>query len=145
MEQIINISVLSLCTVVISLLIYRVIKVQVNLKHCVGLFLQSQMDNHMIRMEMEKLVEQNASAELSQSDGFLKFLSTSRDWAFAYIEQVQDALSEFDHTINEITEWNRTYGTALGDNLFSKKIEEISLAYERLQSLLPKDNETPNN
>jgi hypothetical protein len=103
------------------------------------------MDNHMIRMEMEKLVEQNASAELSQSDGFLKFLSTSRDWAFAYIEQVQDALSEFDHTINEITEWNRTYGTALGDNLFSKKIEEISLAYERLQSLLPKDNETPNN
>lgn len=129
----------------IIFLTYKNIKYRSNFNQLATFYMQTLSDNQMLNQGLEELKQKMENDKLLQSDGFVKFLSTSREWAFNYIEQVQGALEEFDHTVNQITEWNRTYGTALSDNLFSNKIEEISLAYERLQSLLPKDNETPNN
>lgn len=111
----------------------------------IGFYMQSEIDNHFLKTELEKINKENSIRELSESEGFVKFLSNSREWAFAYIEQVQSALKEFDETITPITNWIETYGSVIEDSIFRDKIIEISAAYERLQSLLPKDNETPNN
>lgn len=145
METIISLSIFAGCLFVISFLIYRVIKLNTKLNELIGIYMQSEVDNYFLRNELEKLLAENSTRELSESEGFVKFLSNSRDWAFKYIEQVQDALKEFDETITPITNWTETYGSAIGDGLFRDKILEISAAYERLQNLLPKDNETPNN
>ena len=82
---------------------------------------------------------------LENSDGFVKFLSDSRDAAFNYIENVQDVLSKFDKHMTKIIKWNETYGSTLGSNPHSDKIKEISMAYKQLKDLLPENTEIPNN
>jgi predicted membrane protein len=47
----------------------------------------------------KKLAEQLVNKEtkrVEQTDGFLKFVSESRDWAFQYIESVQDSIKSLD-------------------------------------------------
>ena len=37
-------------------------------------------------------IQRRDNAAIEQTDGFVKFLSTSRDWAFSYIENVQQSI-----------------------------------------------------
>jgi len=78
-------------------------------------------------MLLEKL-EQLSGKEnpIEQTEGFLKFISESRDWAFKYIEDVQEAIIEFNSAID------------------SKDDERIENALNNLKSFLP-DNEEENN
>lgn len=57
----------------------------------------------------------------SESEGFIKFLSESRQWAFDYIEDVQKVISELDISLAEANE------------------EKIIEAYERLRIFLPQE------
>ena len=91
---------------------------------------------------LEKQVEQ---LNLKESDGFVKFLSQSRDWAFEYIEDVQKALVEFDNEVANKFEWAKTYGMVVNGGTHSKVLNEISVAYDKLKSILPENTETPNN
>lgn len=145
METIINLILFSACILLISFLIFRILKLKNQVRMALGFYMQSEIDNHFLKTELDTLNKENSLRELSESEGFVRFLSNSREWAFAYIEQVQSALKEFDETITPITDWTETYGSAIQDNVFRDRLLEISLAYKKLQSLLPKDNETPNN
>jgi hypothetical protein len=99
---------------------------------------------NILETEFSKTIQEIENMKLEKSDDFVKFLSDSRDWAFTYIEDVQEKISEFDKHIQEIAEWNRTYGSVVGDTPHNSKIEEINLAYDKIRSLLP-ENKTPNN
>lgn len=55
----------------------------------------------------------------SETEGFIRFLSESREWAFTYIEDVQSALED------------------LRNALDTKNDEEINLAYQKLITFLP--------
>lgn len=99
---------------------------------------------NILETEFSKTIQEVENMKLEKSDDFIKFLSDSRDWAFTYIEDVQAKISEFDKQIQEIAEWNRTYGSVVGDTPHNSKIEEINLAYDKIRSLLP-ENKTPNN
>ena len=90
----------------------------------------------MLGQKIEELQKELSSKELSETDGFIKFISQSRDWAFEYIEEVQKALSEFDEEVSP------KFKSAKDSN---KLLKEISLAYDKLKTVLPKDNQTPNN
>ncbi len=106
--------------------------------------LQASVNANIIRSEYTRALQEIENMKLEKSDDFVKFLSDSRDMAFTYIEDVQEKISEFDKQIQEIAEWNRTYGSVVGDTPHSSKIEEINLAYDKIRSLLP-ENKTPNN
>ena len=99
---------------------------------------------NILETEFSKTIQEIENMKLEKSDDFVKFLSDSRDWAFTYIEDAQAKISEFDKQVQEIAEWNRTYGSVVGDTPHSSKIEEINLAYDKIRSLLP-ENKTPNN
>lgn len=131
--------------VIVIFLSYKNIQLRSRYSLLGNMHMQALADNYLVTQALEKMKQEMDNEKLKESDGFVKFLSTSRDWAFNYIEQVQDALKEFDETITPITIWNETYGTAIEHDIFRQKIIEISSAYERLQSLLPKNEETPNN
>ena len=50
-------------------------------------------DNNMLLLdEIAKSQDREASLKLEKTDGFVKFLSESRDWAFSYIEDVQKSI-----------------------------------------------------
>ena len=120
----------------VFLLIYVVIKFAVRNKKLFAKYIQSELDKNLISLELSRIIEENSVRELSESEGFVKFISTSRDWAFEYIEEVQKALAEFDEEVSP------KFKSAKDSH---KVLKEISLAYDKLKTVLPKETETPNN
>lgn len=53
---------------------------------------QLNMDKIVLLSKLEKEIEARESKSVEQTDGFVKFLSESRDWAFKYIEDVQKSI-----------------------------------------------------
>jgi hypothetical protein len=88
--------------------------------------IQFGLDKTMLMERLEKISGSGKDGSLEQSEGFLKFVSDSRDWAFKYIEDVQEAISEFNSAVA------------------SKDDERIESALNSLKSFLP-DNEEENN
>lgn len=74
-------------------------------------------------------------------ENFIKFLSDSRDWAFAYIEEVQVGLNKFVNDVEPEINYFKKYGDigAMQPNYYSLK--KITEAYEQLKDLLPKEEE----
>jgi hypothetical protein len=71
-------------------------------------------------------------------ENFIKFLSESRDWAYEYIEDVQNGLESFVNAVDLDIKHFDTYGDTLSmvrpDYLAMKN---ISTAYKKLQQFLP--------
>jgi hypothetical protein len=86
--------------------------------------LQLGLDRAMLLENMDKISGKNNPIE--QTEGFLKFVSDSRDWAFKYIEDVQAAIQDFNLAIE------------------SKNDEKIESALNNLKNFLP-DNEAESN
>jgi hypothetical protein len=53
---------------------------------------QLKIDKIVLIDSLEKAIQAKESQSVEQTDGFVKFLSESRDWAFKYIEDVQQAI-----------------------------------------------------
>lgn len=70
-----------------------------------------------------KLGEALAEKSLSENEGFVKFLNTSREWAFTYIEQVQEKIKDLKAAMDS------------GDDA------KISIAYKELVSMIPENEE----
>lgn len=100
--------------------------------------IQQTLDKMALLQHIEKLTAESQSKDIEQTDGFLKFVSDSRDWAFEYIETVQNALEEFDKRISPTLEYYSTYGTVV-EGLHQDLTKEISEAYNDLKKLLPQD------
>lgn len=143
--NILNLVLFSTSLVSILILLYLIIKSNLNKRKVLALYIQSEMHKHMLGQKIEELQKELSSKELSETDGFIKFISQSRDWAFEYIEEVQRALVEFDEVVVPQLEWATTYGRLAGDTVHTNTINTISEAYEKLKTVLPKDNQTPNN
>jgi len=78
----------------------------------------------------------NAPA-IENSEGFLRFVSESRDWAFQYIEEVQTVLQDFAEDIEPEIAYFKEYGdiTSMSPNYYSMK--KIAAAYDKLKEVLP--------
>jgi hypothetical protein len=143
--DILNLVLFSTSLVLILILLYLVVKSNIQKKKILSLYIQSEMHKHMLGQKIEELQRELSSKELSETDGFVKFISQSRDWAFEYIEEVQKALTEFDKEVTPQLEWANTYGRLGGDTVHTNTVKVISEAYNKLKSVLPENNETPNN
>jgi len=126
-------------------LLFLIIKSNVQKKNITAMYIQGELDKYSIIKKLEEVSNELSIAKLSESDGFIKFISQSRDWAFQYIEEVQSALKEFDSEVVHKFEWAKTYGIVTNGGTHSKVLNEISMAYEKLKSVLPENTETPNN
>ena len=143
--DILNLILFSTSLVLILVLLYLVVKSNINKRKMLALYIQSEMQKHMLGQKIEELQKELSSKELSETDGFVKFISQSRDWAFEYIEEVQKALIEFDNEVAAQLEWATTYGRLSGDTVHTNTVNIVSEAYKKLKSVLPENNETPNN
>ncbi len=78
-------------------------------------------------------------SETSHEEAFVKFLGQSREWAFKYIEDVQEAIKKFKDDAGPSIDYYKNYSdvmwTPLHD-LFAK----IVVAYEELIKVLPEDH-----
>lgn len=90
--------------------------IRIRRKKLLQAFLQLTVENITIKDQIA-----NLPLVPSETEGFIKFLSESREWAFTYIEDVQKAISEL----------------VLAMSTDNK--EQITKAYEEVISFLPKN------
>jgi hypothetical protein len=140
-----NLIVFSLYILTTIVLLSFTIKFYVQRKKIFALYIQSELDKHLIYQKLEEVSRELSAKDLAETDGFVKFISQSRDWAFEYIEDVQTALSEFDKTVDPLLKWAMRFGILNGETAHTKILSEISEAYDKLKSVLPENTETPNN
>jgi uncharacterized protein YpbB len=143
--QILESIVAGVLVTLIIYLVYRLFRAKRFINTISDGYMQQLADNFLLQKEVERLSQELENKKLEETDGFVKFISQSRDWAFEYIEEVQKALSEFDEEIAPQLEWASTYGALTGDTVHTKTINIISEAYDKLKSVLPENTETPNN
>jgi hypothetical protein len=81
----------------------------------------------------------NKTEKDKSNEDFLKFVSDSRDWAYQYIEEVQETLNKFITDIEPEINYFKEYGDlgSMAPNYYSMK--KITGAYEELKKLLPEE------
>jgi biopolymer transport protein ExbB/TolQ len=97
--------------------------------------------------QLEAAYENYAKAKSVIDDGdvhtqnFIKFLSDSRDWAFQYIEEVQDGLKKFINEIQPQIEYYDKYGATVEGMVAPHDfaLKKISAELKELKKLLPEE------
>ena len=101
--------------------------------------IQAHIDNNILA---EKLFETSARIIVKKetdSDAFLKFISDSRDWAYQYIDEVQEGINKFVSEIEPEIAYFDEYGIAGSAYPHYYSMKKISGAYKELKKLLPED------
>lgn len=119
MIDIINLIIFSSAALIIAALVFFIIKLALINRNLKVVALQSELDRIKIMVQLEKV---QGSNEIEKTDGFLKFVSDSRDWAFQYIEDIQHALLAYDIALN------------------TNDAATINVAYKNLIAMLPNDD-----
>jgi hypothetical protein len=95
---------------------------------------------------LEKLIELQNDKDMKtdesvHKENFLKFISESRDWAFEYIEEVQEGLNKFVSDVDSYIEYFDFYGDTISvERPDYAAMKQISQSYKELKKLLPGDN-----
>jgi hypothetical protein len=133
-----NIAIISLSTLCVSFAIsYFLISKKLTL------MAQEYATLYIDQVALEKLFESmNLDSITDQEvhkENFIKFLSDSRDWAFAYIEDVQAKLKKFAEEIEPEIDYFKEYGdlTSMQPNYYSMK--KIAEAYKEIKKLMPEE------
>ena len=98
--------------------------------------------NLRVALTEQKIKDQfeTVPSSIENTEGFLRFVSESRDWAFQYIEDVQFGLSDFISKIDPEMEYFNKYGLVGSAYPHYDSMKKISEAYKELKKLLPEDN-----
>jgi hypothetical protein len=90
---------------------------------------------------LQKSLDSKENKDIEKTEGFLNFVTQSRDWAFEYIEEVQSVLTKFINDIEPEINYFNEYGdlASMSPNYYSMK--KISQSYDELKQLLPKEKE----
>jgi ethanolamine utilization protein EutQ (cupin superfamily) len=99
---------------------------------------QEIIDREIVMQEMQKLMAEIDSKNSNQNDGFLKFVSDSREAAFKYIEEVQKAIVEFDARVGPAVRYYKQTGKML-DRRPSELVRDLAEAYDKLMQSMPKE------
>jgi heme/copper-type cytochrome/quinol oxidase subunit 2 len=112
----------SILVVVIGILSVANVRLMISSRKISANLIQLTLDNMVLQESIDKLSQEYENLNLKESDGFVKFLSDSRAWAFEYIEKVQESIKELNLAMEDGVD------------------EKIAAAYQDLLSHLPKED-----
>ena len=128
----------SIFLLIFSLLSVNNIKTRLQNKKLKANLSQETIDRLIVMQKMQELMAELDGKSSNQNDGFLKFVSESRSAAFQYIEEVQEAISEFDNRIGPVVKHYRETGKIFHERP-SEFFKELSAAYDKLMDSMPKE------
>lgn len=99
---------------------------------------QATIDRTEVIKKLSEVMQELENKKLEESDGFLKFISESRDWAFNYIEETQEAIKKFSTIMDQEIKYFETYGQTMASH-HSPNLERIAEAYKDLVKILPNE------
>jgi hypothetical protein len=82
----------SVFLILLLVLSYATIAFGVKSKRLTAENAQLKIDKIVLIDKLQEFINAKESQSIEQTDGFVRFLSESRDWAFKYIEGVQQAI-----------------------------------------------------
>lgn len=91
--------------------------------------------------EMVKLSRKDEKDNDVHKENFIKFISDSRDWAYKYIEDVQEGLTSFVNAIEPEISYFDEYGLVGEAYPHYHSMQKISKEYKELKKLLPIEEE----
>jgi hypothetical protein len=94
-------------------------------KRLLAKLIEMTINNVSLNESINKINANQENPNIADPDGFIKFLSQSREWAFNYIEEVQEAILKLSEAMQSANE------------------DKIHIAYLHLMTYLP--NEKANN
>ena len=127
----------TLFIVLFFMLVFKNVQLKIKLSSTTVELLKAHIDKTIIS---EKLLEINNKKEIDpSSEAFLKFVSDSRDWAYQYIDEVQEGLNKFIIDVEPEIAYFDEYGIVGSAYPHYYSMKKISSAYKELKSLLPED------
>jgi hypothetical protein len=127
---------------VVTTLLISVVKLKLKNIKLAAELLQATIDQNILLTQFAEELKKKEELSVEKTDGFLKFISESRDLAFDYIEKIQESLIKFRDEVGPEIDYVLTYGTATGDSLQTKSFIKIEKAYVKLMNAaLPSEQE----
>ena len=117
-SQIIELVIFVILVVLIAAMAILLLKISLVNRRLTVAATQAEMDRVITMIQLEKMQSSN---DVEKTDGFLKFVSESREWAFEYIENVQQAIKDYDVALSK------------------QDPNEMNEAYKKLVAMLPDD------
>ena len=131
-----------LTILVVVALFISVVKLRLKNRRLASELLQSTLDQNILLTKLTEELKKKDEASIEKTDGFLKFISESREMAFEYIETMQEAIVKFKNSVGPEIDYMLTYGTAAGDNLQASSFLKIEQAYiELIKETLPTEKQ----
>ena len=135
---IIVLATLSVCFAIsYTFLFVKVIKLKKSLSK---LFIEKTLLQEYIESTKSIIDEKNFEDSVHK-ENFIKFLSDSRDWAYKYIEDVQEGLLTFVNGIEPEIAYFDEYGMVGDAYPHYHSMKKISQEYKELKKLLPVEDE----
>jgi hypothetical protein len=127
-----------LFVIVFFILLLKNIQLRIKLSKNTVELLKAYLDKAIIADTLSTMKDTNNRAD-SSSEAFLKFVSDSRDWAYQYIDEVQEGLNKFITDIEPEIAYFDEYGIVGSAFPHYHSMKKISEAYKELKKLLPDD------
>jgi hypothetical protein len=102
MIQIVNVIGYSVTFIIVISLLAYIVKLRKILSDSLDKMLEVTIKNNILMDELEKALKKIEEKPVESSDGFIKFMTDSREAAFSFISEIQDAAREFRNDIAEI-------------------------------------------
>jgi hypothetical protein len=102
-------------------------------------YLKAEVEKAVVLDKLAEAMKELETKAIEESDGFLKFVSDSREWAFKYIEDLQSALEEFDKAVGPQFKYAETYASLDSESPSKDILRKISKEYSKLRQMLPND------
>jgi hypothetical protein len=84
------------------------------------------------------LLDQRDSAHVEKTEGFLNFVTQSRDWAFEYIEDVQRVINSVLTQTESTVKYHNEFSSLVIEP-YKKQLDTLVNAIEELKFLLPNE------
>ena len=116
---------------VFLLLVMDAIRMRIRIVKLSKLNAQLVLDRDVYLEKLNEIISKQDNKTIEETQGFVKFISESRDWAFQYIEDVQQAISDYQKIADAIP---------LSHDMSVEQAQELSKAYDKLINFLPRED-----
>jgi hypothetical protein len=129
----------ALFIILFFMLVFKNVQLKIKLSSTTVELLKAHIDKTILSEKLSEISIENDKKSDPSSEAFLKFVSDSRDWAYQYIDEVQEGLNKFITDIEPEIVYFDEYGVVGSAYPHYYSMKKISEAYKELKSLLPED------
>jgi hypothetical protein len=121
------------------MLVFKNVQLKIKLSSATVELLKAYIDKTILSEKLSEISIENDKKSDPSSEAFLKFISDSRDWAYQYIDEVQEGLNKFITDIEPEIVYFDEYGVVGSAYPHYYSMKKISGAYKELKKMLPED------